>query len=71
MHTFYKEHNGSYAVGVPWPTTIDGTPHMDWHTLFSGLSLATAMRTVNHLNGGDGLKQASDKDFSLLLECVD
>ncbi len=30
MHTLYKEHTGSYAVAVPWPTTLEnGTPYQD------------------------------------------
>ena len=54
MHTFYKEHTGSYAVAVPWPTDNmkQGSSEHGWHVLFKGLSLYYAMYVVRYLNGG-------------------
>ena len=54
MHTFYKEHDGSYAVAVQWLVSdgVSGSYH-GWHNVFNGLSLEMAIFMVHHLNGGN------------------
>lgn len=72
MHSFYKEHDGSYAVGIPWTSGQMlgdmSTLQTDWHTLFRGLSLPLAMRVVSRLNGGDD--RFDVVDMKLLDECA-
>lgn len=72
MHTFYKEHEGSYAVAIPWPVTyVTGDLYQStsgWHVLFKGLSLPVAMRVVCILNGGTD--HLTDEVIALLEECT-
>lgn len=72
MHTFYKEHKGSYAVAVPWLVRDSGDigSYQDWHTLFRGLSLQEAMFTVRYLNGGPTAPAIDANFMSRLGECA-
>lgn len=70
MHSFYKEHEGSYAVGIPWPTINmkQGPEHNGWHVLFRGMSLQSAVRVVNALNGGECVFE--DEELVIMRECA-
>ncbi len=68
MHTFYKEHDGSYAVAIPWVVTDGvGGHYNDWHNLFKGLTLQLAVMTVVFLNGGAKL---SYEEWQIVKECA-
>lgn len=73
MHSLYKEHDGSYVVGIPWQRSYAlggaSSTETQWHTLFSGLSLSHAIRVVHYLNGGED-KGNFGVFLTLLEECA-